>query len=42
VKFDGYRMQAQIAGSEVRLLTRAGQPDPRLQPESKVVRPKIG
>jgi len=24
VKFDGYRMQAQIAGSEVRLLTRAG------------------
>ncbi|MEW6630228.1 MAG: DNA ligase D [Pseudomonadota bacterium] len=24
VKFDGYRMQAQVAGSEVRLLTRAG------------------
>ncbi|TPJ34961.1 DNA ligase D [Mesorhizobium sp. B2-8-3] len=24
VKFDGYRMQAQIAGSDVRLLTRAG------------------
>ncbi|MCA0029186.1 DNA ligase D [Mesorhizobium sp. B263B2A] len=24
VKFDGYRMQAQIAGTEVRLLTRAG------------------
>ena len=24
VKFDGYRMQAQIAGSEVRLLTRTG------------------
>ncbi|RWA64726.1 DNA ligase D [Mesorhizobium sp.] len=24
VKFDGYRIQAQIAGSEVRLLTRAG------------------
>ncbi|TIW02851.1 MAG: ATP-dependent DNA ligase, partial [Mesorhizobium sp.] len=24
VKFDGYRMQAQIEGSEVRLLTRAG------------------
>ncbi|MFK0686596.1 DNA ligase D [Mesorhizobium sp. IMUNJ 23033] len=24
VKFDGYRMQAQLAGSEVRLLTRAG------------------
>ncbi|TPO01276.1 DNA ligase D [Mesorhizobium sp. B1-1-5] len=24
VKFDGYRMQAQIAGSEVKLLTRAG------------------
>ncbi len=24
VKFDGYRMQAQIAGTEIRLLTRAG------------------
>ncbi|TGU42987.1 ATP-dependent DNA ligase, partial [Mesorhizobium sp. M00.F.Ca.ET.186.01.1.1] len=24
VKFDGYRMQAQIAGSDVRLLTRTG------------------